>query len=141
MVRSFVGGLELVVNLLKSDNKEVLSSVCAAITNIAKDQENLAVITDHGVVPLLSKLANTNNDKLRRHLAEAISRCCMWGRNRVAFGEHKAVAPLVRYLKSSDTSVHRATAQALYQLSEDPDNCITMHENGAVKVELNDFVV
>ncbi|XP_007950117.1 outer dynein arm-docking complex subunit 2 [Orycteropus afer afer] len=137
MVRSFVGGLELVVNLLKSDNKEVLASVCAAITNIAKDQENLAVITDHGVVPLLSKLANTNNDKLRRHLAEAISRCCMWGRNRVAFGEHKAVAPLVRYLKSDDTNVHRATAQALYQLSEDADNCITMHENGAVKLLLD----
>ncbi|KAB0346677.1 hypothetical protein FD754_011534 [Muntiacus muntjak] len=133
MVRSFVGGLELVVNLLKSENKEVLASVCAVITNIAKDQENLAVITDHGVVPLLSKLANTNNDKLRRHLAETISRCCMWGRNRVAFGEHKAVAPLVRYLKSNDTNVHRATAQALYQLSEDADNCITMHENGAVK--------
>nr|KAF6430760.1 armadillo repeat containing 4 [Rousettus aegyptiacus] len=137
MVRSFVGGLELVVNLLKSDNKEVLASVCAAITNIAKDQENLAVITDHGVVPLLSKLANTNNDKLRRHLAEAISRCCMWGRNRVAFGEHKAVAPLVRYLKSNDTNVHRATAQALYQLSEDADNCITMHENSAVKLLLD----
>ncbi|XP_065442933.1 outer dynein arm-docking complex subunit 2 isoform X4 [Chrysemys picta bellii] len=133
MVRSFVGGLELIVNLLKSENKEVLASVCAAITNIAKDEENLAVITDHGVVPLLSKLANTNNDKLRRHLAEAISRCCMWGSNRIAFGETKAVAPLVRYLKSNDTSVHRATAQALYQLSEDPNNCITMHENGVVK--------
>ncbi|XP_045668770.1 outer dynein arm-docking complex subunit 2 isoform X1 [Ursus americanus] len=137
MVRSFVGGLELVVNLLKSDNKEVLASVCAAITNIAKDQENLAVITDHGVVPLLSKLANTNNDKLRRHLAEAISRCCMWGRNRVTFGEYKAVAPLVRYLRSNDANVHRATAQALYQLSEDADNCITMHENGAVKLLLD----
>ncbi|XP_026929497.2 outer dynein arm-docking complex subunit 2 isoform X3 [Acinonyx jubatus] len=133
MVRSFVGGLELVVNLLKSDNKEVLASVCAAITNIAKDQENLAVITDRGVVPLLSKLANTNNDKLRRHLAEAISHCCMWGRNRVAFGEYKAVAPLVHYLKSDDPNVHRATAQALYQLSEDADNCVTIHENGAVK--------
>ena len=81
-----------------------------------------------------------NNDKLRRHLAETISRCCMWGRNRVAFGEHKAVAPLVRYLKSNDTNVHRATAQALYQLSEDADNCITMHENGAVKVLLVNFV-
>ncbi|XP_033021245.1 armadillo repeat-containing protein 4 [Lacerta agilis] len=136
MVRSFVGGLELIVNLLKSENKEVLASVCAAITNIAKDQENLAVITDHGVVPLLSKLANTNNDKLRRHLAEAISRCCMWGSNRVAFGDTKAVAPLVRYLKSSDPEVHRATAQALYQLSEDPNNCITMHENGVVKLLL-----
>uniref|UniRef100_A0A8C3HQZ2 Outer dynein arm docking complex subunit 2 n=1 Tax=Chrysemys picta bellii TaxID=8478 RepID=A0A8C3HQZ2_CHRPI len=136
MVRSFVGGLELIVNLLKSENKEVLASVCAAITNIAKDEENLAVITDHGVVPLLSKLANTNNDKLRHHLAEAISRCCMWGSNRIAFGETKAVAPLVRYLKSNDTSVHRATAQALYQLSEDPNNCITMHENGVVKLLL-----
>ncbi|NXJ01967.1 ARMC4 protein, partial [Psophia crepitans] len=136
MVRSFVGGLELIVNLLKSKNKEVLASVCAAITNIAKDEENLAVITDHGVIPLLSKLTNTNNNKLRRHLAEAISHCCMWGSNRVAFGETKAVGPLVRYLKSNDPSVHRATAQALYQLSEDPSNCITMHENGVVKLLL-----
>ncbi|NXP82399.1 ARMC4 protein, partial [Ramphastos sulfuratus] len=134
MVRSFVGGLELVVNLLKSKDKEVLASVCAVIGSIAKDEENLAVITDHGVIPLLSKLANTNNDKLRHHLAEAISHCCMWGSNRVSFGENKAVAPLVRYLKSNDPAVHRATAQALYQLSEDPNNCVTMHENGVVKV-------
>ncbi|XP_071284859.1 outer dynein arm-docking complex subunit 2 isoform X3 [Agelaius tricolor] len=136
MVRSFVGGLELIVNLLKSKDKEVLTSVCAAIANIAKDQENLAVMTDHGVVPLLSKLANTNNNKLRRHLAEAIAHCCMWGSNRVAFGEAKAVAPLARYLKSKDPLVHRATAQALYQLSEDPNNCVIMHENGVVKLLL-----
>ncbi|NXJ10828.1 ARMC4 protein, partial [Odontophorus gujanensis] len=137
MVRSFVGGLELIVNLLKSKNKEVLASVCAAITNVAKDEENLAVITDHGVIPLLSKLVNTNNDKLRHHLAEAISHCCVWGNNRVTFGENKAVAPLVRYLKSNNPLVHRATAQALYQLSEDPSNCITMHENGVVKLLLD----
>ncbi|XP_061852973.1 outer dynein arm-docking complex subunit 2 [Colius striatus] len=136
MVRSFVGGLELIVNLLRSKNKEVLASVCAAVTKIAKDEENLAVITDHGVVPLLSRLANTSNKKLRHHLAEAISQCCMWGNNRIAFGEAKAVAPLVRYLKSNDPSVHRATAQALYQLSEDPGNCVTMHENGVVKLLL-----
>ena len=37
MVRSFVGGLELIVSLLKSDHVEVLASVCAAIANIAKD--------------------------------------------------------------------------------------------------------
>ncbi|NXP00246.1 ARMC4 protein, partial [Certhia brachydactyla] len=136
MVRSFVGGLELIVNLLKSKDKEVLTSVCAAIANIAKDEENLAVMTDHGVVPLLSKLANTNNNKLRRHLAEAIAHCCMWGSNRVAFGETKAVAPLARYLKAKDPLVHRATALALYQLSEDPNNCVIMHENGVVKLLL-----
>lgn len=137
MVRSFVGGLELIVNLLKSHNKEVLASVCAAITNVAKDEENLAVITDHGVVPLLAKLAYTTDDKLRRHLAEAISHCCKWGSNKIAFGDADAVAPLVNYLRSNDADVHRATAQALYALSEDADNCITMHENGVVMLLLD----
>lgn len=64
MVRSFVGGLELIVSLLKSDDLEVLASVCAAIANIAKDEENLAVITDHGVVPMLAKLTNTVSECL-----------------------------------------------------------------------------
>jgi len=133
MVRSFVGGLELIVSLLKSDVLEVLASSCAAIANIAKDEENLAVITDHGVVPMLARLANTNKDRLRHRLAEAIAECCKWGNNRIAFGKEKAVAPLVGYLKSKDTNVHKATAQALFQLSRDPQNCITMHEAGVVK--------
>lgn len=59
MVRSFVGGLELIVSLLKSDDREVLASICAAIAAIAKDEENLAVITDHGVVPMLAHLTDT----------------------------------------------------------------------------------
>ncbi|XP_076856086.1 outer dynein arm-docking complex subunit 2 isoform X2 [Brachyhypopomus gauderio] len=133
MVRSFVGGLELIVRLLKSENKEVLASVCAAIANIAKDEENLAVITDHGVVPMLAVLTNTTDDQLRRYLAEAVAHCCTWGSNCVAFGEAGAVAPLVLYLHSKDPAVHRATAQALFQLSRHPNNCITMHQSGVVK--------
>ena len=61
MVRSFVGGLELIVSLLKSHDVHVLASVCAAIAEIAKDEENLAVITDHGVVKLLSHLVTRVN--------------------------------------------------------------------------------
>ena len=61
----------------------------------------------------------------------------MWRNNRVAFGEAEAVAPLVSYLQSTDPKVHRATAQALHQLSKDPDNCITMHEAGVVQVRLS----
>ncbi|KAA0725194.1 Armadillo repeat-containing protein 4 [Triplophysa tibetana] len=133
MVRSFVGGLELIVKLLKSPNKDVLASVCAAIAKIAKDVENLAVITDHGVVPMLASLTNTMDDKLRRYLAEAIARCCTWGSNCVSFGDAGVVAPLVRYLRSKDPLVHQATARALFQLSKDPRNCITMHEHGVVK--------
>ncbi|XP_059828008.1 outer dynein arm-docking complex subunit 2 isoform X4 [Hypanus sabinus] len=133
MVRSFVGGLELIVNLLKSDNIEVLASVCAALAKIAMDEENLAVITDHAVVPMLSSLTYIKDDMLRQHLADAIACCCKWGNNRVAFGQTGAVAPLVHYLESKNPLVHRATAKALHQLSFDPKNCITMHENGVVR--------
>uniref|UniRef100_A0AAQ4P5H1 Outer dynein arm docking complex subunit 2 n=1 Tax=Gasterosteus aculeatus aculeatus TaxID=481459 RepID=A0AAQ4P5H1_GASAC len=136
MVRSLVGGLELIVNLLKSTNNEVLASICAAIAKIARNEENLAVLTDHGVVQLLTKLTNTTDDRLRRHLAEAVGHCCMWGSNRASFGDAGAVAPLVHYLKSKDKAVHKTTAMALYQLSRDPNNCITMHDRGVVKVTI-----
>ena len=78
MVRSFVGGLELICGLLESRDVQVLAAVCFAIANIARDKENLAVITDHGVIEKLSKLANTENDLLRAKLAEAIGNCCEW---------------------------------------------------------------
>ena len=52
---------------------KVLASVCAAIAKIAEDQENLAVITDHGVVAMLARLTKTSNDKLRKNLADAIA--------------------------------------------------------------------
>lgn len=93
MVRSFVGGLELICNLLESKDqqvyinqllknqqkimncrhKKVLAAVCFAIANIARDKENLAVITDHGVIHKLAKLAHTGDDQLRAKLAEV---CC-----------------------------------------------------------------
>lgn len=86
MVRCFVGGLELIVSLLKSKDNRVLASVCAAISEIAKDLENLAVITDHGVIPLLVNLVQTENVELREHLASAIAHCCAWGTNCKQFG-------------------------------------------------------
>ncbi|CAF1099355.1 unnamed protein product [Adineta steineri] len=134
MVRSFVGGLELIVSLLKSKDVEVLASVCAAIAEIARDEENLAVITDHGVVKLLSNLVTRTEDIVRRYLAEAIAECCKWGNNRQAFGDNQAVAPLVKYLKSTDPNVHQSTAKALHQLSKNPMNCVTMHEAGVVRL-------
>ena len=132
MVRSFVGGLELICGLLESKEVQVLAAVCYAIANIARDKENLAVITDHGVIEKLSRLANTNNDLLRAKLAEAIGNCCDWSGNRALFGQSGAVAPLVAYLTTNDLEVHRSTSVALYQLSKDPWNCVTMHQNGVV---------
>lgn len=84
-------------------------------------------------VYFLHRPLQTDN-RLLRHLAEAIGRCCMWGSNRTSFGDAGAVPPLVHYLKSKDGAVHKSTVMALYQLSKEPNNCITMHRRGAVKV-------
>ena len=99
---------------------------------IFRDKENLAVITDHGVIEKLAKLADTENDTLRAKLAQAIGNCCEWPGNRALFGQSGAVAPLVNYLASNDLEVHRTTSQALFQLSKDPWNCVTMHQHGVV---------
>lgn len=57
VVRSLVGGIELLVSLLESESESVLSAVCAAIAKIARDPQNLAIMTDYGAVTSLSRLA------------------------------------------------------------------------------------
>jgi len=59
MIRAFMGSLELVADLLESDNTEVLSAICAMIAEIAADSENLGILTDHGVVKKLASLIET----------------------------------------------------------------------------------
>ncbi|KAK9889779.1 hypothetical protein WA026_007156 [Henosepilachna vigintioctopunctata] len=132
MVRSFVGGLEIIVERLKSDDVTVLGCVCAAIAEIAKDMENLAVISDHGVVQSLVSLIPTEDVFLREHLCSAIAYCCAWGANCKTFGRLGAITPLVGYMADNHEKVNRTAAIALLHLSENSFNCITMHESGVV---------
>ncbi|CAG9864036.1 unnamed protein product [Phyllotreta striolata] len=133
MVRCFVGGLELIVNLLASTDNHVLACVCAAVAQVAQDIQNLAIITDHGVVPMLVNLVPTEDVELREHLSSAIAYCCAWGSNCKMFGRLGAITPLVQYMADDDPNVHRTTALALYHLSKNAFNCITMHESGVVQ--------
>ena len=134
VVRTFVDGLDLLVGLLKSDDPEVQASACMAISEVGRDRENLAVMTDLGVVELLSRLLATKLDSVRKPLADAIGVCANWGNNRRRFGEEGAVDPLVSYLRppSSNKDVHAATAKALKALSEDPDNSNVLRHAGVV---------
>jgi len=59
MVRNYVGGLEALVQLLMSDNIYVQAAVCEAVAAIAVNTENLAIMSDHGVVQYLARLAHT----------------------------------------------------------------------------------
>ncbi|XP_034939765.1 armadillo repeat-containing protein gudu [Chelonus insularis] len=133
MVRAFVGGLELTVSILDSEETEVLAAVCATIAEIAVDSENLGILTDHGVVKKLAKLVHTKDEYLRANLTLAIAFCCEWGRNNYEFGRLNAVAPLVNYAYSKNKDVLKGVCIAFYHLSKEPLNCITMHTCGVIK--------
>lgn len=135
MVRSFVGGLELITSLLRSDDKEVLISVNKAIISIGRDRENLSILTDYEVVPLLVSLVYTKDEELKRWVAEAIATCSGLDKNVKSFSS--AVVPLADSLKrSSDVAVKRAIACALERLSRDPYNCFIIHQHEALKTLL-----
>ncbi len=59
VVRNFVGGLEALVNLLKSNEMMVQAAVCQAVSVVARNDENLGIMSDHGVVQNLARLAPT----------------------------------------------------------------------------------
>jgi hypothetical protein len=42
--------------ILVSFRQQILTSTCAAISNVANDYENIGVLTDYGVVPLLANM-------------------------------------------------------------------------------------
>ncbi|XP_023216582.1 armadillo repeat-containing protein gudu-like isoform X2 [Centruroides sculpturatus] len=133
IVNSFVGGLEQLVSLLNSNNTKLLTAVCALISEVARDEQNLAVMTDYGIVNLLSQLCHMSDIHLQQHLAGAIAACCSWKDNRVKFGSQGVVSPLVTFLQSNIEDIQCQAVTALYQLSLEPANCITMHNDGAVR--------
>lgn len=133
IVRTFVDGLDLLVHLLKSNDPEVQASACMAISEIARDKENLAFMTDLGLVELLSRLLSTKLDSVRKPLADAIGVSANYSNNRRRFGEEGAVDPLVSYLRvSNNKDVHAATAKALKALSEDSENSNKLRHAGVV---------
>lgn len=71
---------------------------------------------------------------MRRYLALAIAYCCELDANCFEFGKLGAVGPLVSYMTSKDEEVHKSTALALHKISQDPFNCVTLHQTQVVQV-------
>lgn len=77
---------------------------------------------------MLAHLVYTTDDLLRENLAAAIASCAPYANNTQELGRLRTVTPIVGYMVSNNPRVHRTTAMALQKLSEDPQNCITMHQ-------------
>eukprot|EP00834_Sanchytrium_tribonematis_P000093 NODE_3_length_80033_cov_0.932970.p9 type:complete len:561 gc:universal NODE_3_length_80033_cov_0.932970:10967-12649(+) len=119
LIRSFVGSVELVVNLLKSNNTRVLSSACLAISNISKDPENLEIVTDQGIVELFSNLVKFDEIELQKSLCLAISSCSLSARNRSRLIEFKLLDFIIKCLLSSDIDLKVCASKSVFEFSKD----------------------
>ncbi|KAL0234898.1 hypothetical protein GEMRC1_001483 [Eukaryota sp. GEM-RC1] len=54
--RTFIGGLELLLGLLTSEDSYLLCGGCMALSKVALSEANLKVLTEDGVVPLLARI-------------------------------------------------------------------------------------
>ncbi|XP_050423913.1 armadillo repeat-containing protein gudu isoform X2 [Adelges cooleyi] len=132
IMRSLVTGLVMLVDLLKSLDTKVLAAACAVIGILAKEPENLAILTDYDIVPRLSSLVHTDNMELQAHLSRAIGSCCLLNRNCHTFGKFDVVLPISKYIHSDSNIVKENVTFALYGLSGDAANCVTMELCGVV---------
>lgn len=61
VARSLVGGLELLVSLLRAPDLTVVTAAASAVARMATEDETLAVLSDHHVVTLLASLVRSVN--------------------------------------------------------------------------------
>jgi hypothetical protein len=74
------------------------------------------------------------DENLRANLSLAIAYCSEWKDNNHEFGKLNVVPPLVNYMTSKNKDVLKGSCIAIYHLSKEPVNCITMHTCGVIKV-------
>lgn len=139
-VRKLDNGLELIASSLESKNDTTLNAICSMIVEIAKDQYNLAILTQYRVVPSLARLIHTENKNLEEKVTAAIAACAPLGDNAKHFGELKVIRLIVNLVNSPFKNVQRAAAMALENLSSYPINAILIYQSGVVPVLLEDIL-
>ncbi|RZF43822.1 hypothetical protein LSTR_LSTR006363 [Laodelphax striatellus] len=137
LVRSYVGGFEVIIRLLDSSDLNVLGHTCAAISEIAKDKQNVAILTELGMLPKLSSIISKHTGYIMMYASLAIMQSCKWKNNSYDIGRMGTIVPLIAHLKRSKSLEEKAALiKAISALSDDDFNCITMHKCGIVPILL-----
>lgn len=149
IVKFLIGGFDLVIELLKSQDNEILAgncrleipickmlcllfflAACALLAEIATDLENLNVLTHFELIPLLTRLFNSKNDQVQENLSHLIAKSCFLEANTKELTRSGALSMLIKYLQSPKISVQKSAVIALSEMSKNPFNCVTIKDSG-----------
>ncbi|XP_014247105.1 armadillo repeat-containing protein gudu-like isoform X1 [Cimex lectularius] len=131
-IRNLSGALDIIMGLLDSDDLGVVAGGCETLAKVAMNPENLGILTQMGIVPKICELVNVQSDVLRESLGVVIAGVASDPKDSFELGRLGCIKPLVQFLGSSNIQVVISAAYALWKLSYDPINCISLHQAGVV---------
>jgi len=109
------GALEVLVDVLQSDNQAAAAQAAGALWSLCVDNDgNKQRVADVGAIPHLISLLNATDTFAQSQSAGALSECSIRNdENKKLISDHGAIVPLVKMLKSHDLSVQRLSSCAL----------------------------
>mmetsp|Transcript_10192 Transcript_10192/g.25199 ORF Transcript_10192/g.25199 Transcript_10192/m.25199 type:complete len:645 (-) Transcript_10192:80-2014(-) len=134
------GALEVLVNVLQSENQAAAAQAAGALWSLCVDNDgNKQRVADVGAIPHLIGLLLAQDSFAQSQSAGALSECSIRNdNNKKLISDHGAIVPLVQMLTSTDLSVQRLSSCALCNVCANHEaNRRQAREVGALPVLVN----
>ncbi|CAF1421395.1 unnamed protein product [Adineta ricciae] len=130
LIRSFDGIFYLILQTLSTESIDLLGVTLSIIAEIVKDEYNLEILTDLGIVTKLCQLNSLDNSQLSKPFCDALANLSDLPRNQKQFGSRRVILALKSYFKQQNSQLFRPLTKAIYDLSLIPSNCVLLHDVG-----------
>ncbi|ODV97089.1 hypothetical protein PACTADRAFT_24437, partial [Pachysolen tannophilus NRRL Y-2460] len=126
--------LEPLLILLQSSDAEVQRAACAALGNLAVNNENKALIVEMGGLEPLIKQMMSSNIEVQCNAVGCITNLATQDHNKAKIAKSGALIPLTKLAKSKDLRVQRNATGALLNMTHSLENRQELVNAGAVPV-------
>ncbi|XP_024019770.1 U-box domain-containing protein 4 [Morus notabilis] len=134
------GAINLLVNLLRSEDAKIQENAVTALLNLSINDNNKAAIANANAIEPLIHVLQTGSAEAKENSAATLFSLSVIENNKVAIGRSGAIRPLVDLLGNGTPRGKKDAATALFNLSIFHENKARIVQAGAVKylVELMD---
>ncbi|KAL1138739.1 hypothetical protein AAG570_008801 [Ranatra chinensis] len=134
IIRNYAGAIDMLMALLDHPDLRVKSGACSAVAYLSYDDINMEIITELGILKKLDEIIKIDSDLVRENVCVAIATVGRSPTNNFELGRMGFIEPVIGFLDSDNQDVVTAAAFALWKLSADPINTITIYKSGIVPI-------
>lgn len=126
--------LEPLLILLQSSDQEVQRAACAALGNLAINDDNKVLIVEMGgLTPLIRQMLSPDIE-VQCNAVGCVTNLATQDANKAKIAQSGALIPLTRLAKSPDLRVQRNATGALLNMTHSPENRKQLVDTGSVPV-------